>query len=117
MRRSEGIVNALGALGETGQASALPQCAYPAPPARQNLVRIGLMSDIPDELVRRGVKDIMKRHREFHHTQPGAKMSPCYRDGIDSLPAQLISKLTQFAARKRAECGRLNDSIEQWRFG
>ena len=51
MRRAEGVVLALGALGEAGQPAALAQRADAVAPAGQDLVRIGLVADIPDQPV------------------------------------------------------------------
>src|SRR5580765_8058764 len=117
MRRSERIVDALRALGETGQASALSHCSYPAPAAGQNLVRICLMPDVPDELVRRRVEDIVERYGKFDYTQAGTKMSACDRDGINSFLAQFVSNLPQLSSRKGAKRMGLVDPIEQRRLG
>ena len=53
MRGAEGVVLALGALGEAGEAAALPQGSDAVAPAGQDLVRIGLVADVPDEAVLR----------------------------------------------------------------
>ena len=49
MRRAEGVVFAFGALGEAGKAVPLPQRADAVAPPGQNLVRIGLVADVPDQ--------------------------------------------------------------------
>ncbi|CAH0184238.1 hypothetical protein SRABI106_01169 [Rahnella aquatilis] len=41
----------------------------------QNFVRIGLMADIPDNVVERRVIDIMHRHGQFNRPQTGRKVS------------------------------------------
>ena len=51
MRGAERIVLALGALGEPGQAAALAERADTIAPAGDDLVRIGLVSDVPDQPV------------------------------------------------------------------
>src|SRR2546429_2623721 len=58
MRGAEAVVFALGAFGETRQAAALAQRPDAVAPAGQNLVRIGLMPDVPDQPVVRGVEYI-----------------------------------------------------------
>ena len=51
MRGAEGVVFAFGALGEAGQPSALAQRADAVAASGQDLVRIGLVADVPDQLV------------------------------------------------------------------
>ncbi len=51
MRRAEGIVFALAALGEAGQAAARAKGADAAAAPGQDLVRIALVPDIPDQHV------------------------------------------------------------------
>ena len=51
MRGAERVVFALRALGETGEAAALSQGADAVAPAGQDLVRIGLVTDVPDQAV------------------------------------------------------------------
>lgn len=49
MRRAERIVVAFAALGEAGQAAAGAQRADAVAPAGEDLVRIGLVADVPDQ--------------------------------------------------------------------
>ena len=56
MRGAERVVFALGALGEAGQAAALAQRADAVAPAGEDLVRIGLMADVPDQPVGRAYR-------------------------------------------------------------
>ena len=56
MRGAEGVVFALGALGEAGEPAALTQGADAVAPAGQDLVGIGLVADVPDQPVGRGVE-------------------------------------------------------------
>ena len=95
MRCAERIVFAFGALGEAGQAVALSQRADAIPTVGENLMRISLMSDVPDQSVGRRIEHIMQRHREFDHAEAGAEMASCDCDGIDRLPSQFIGHLPQ----------------------
>jgi len=52
----EGVVFAFGAFGEAGQAAALAQRADTVTPAGEDLVRIGLVADVPNESVVGGVE-------------------------------------------------------------
>ena len=59
MGRAEGVVFTLRALGEAGEAAALPQAAHLIAPSRKNLVGIGLVADIPDQPIMGRLEDIM----------------------------------------------------------
>ena len=59
MRRAEGIVLALAALGEARQPASAAQSANPLAPSGEDLVRIGLMANVPDQLVLGRVEHIV----------------------------------------------------------
>ena len=56
MRRAERVVFALRAPGEAGQPAALAQRADAVAPAGEDLVRIGLVADVPDQPVARACR-------------------------------------------------------------
>ena len=85
MRRAERVVFALGALGEARQAAALAQRADAVAPAGQDLVRIGLVADVPDQPVARRVEHVMQRHGQLDHAETGAQMAAGHRDRVDRL--------------------------------
>src|ERR1700748_460579 len=95
MRRAEAIVFAFRALGETGKASALPQCFDPVPPSGQDFVRVGLVSDVPNPLVVGRVEYIVQCNCELDDTQARAKMPTGHRDGADGLRAQFVCNLLE----------------------
>ena len=74
MRRAERIILALVALGEAGQATALPQRAHLVAPSGQDLVGIALVADIEDQLVIGRIEHGMDRHGEFHHAKTGSQV-------------------------------------------
>ena len=100
MRRAERVVLALGALGEAGQAAALAQRADAVAPAGQDLVRIGLVADVPDQPVARRVEDVVERDRQLDDAEAGAEMAAGDRDGVDGLGAQLVGELRAAASRE-----------------
>ena len=97
MRGAERVVFALGALGEAGQAAALAQRADAVAPAGEDLVRIGLVADVPDQPVARRVEDVVQRDGQLDHAEPGAQMAAGHRDRVDRLGAQLVGELPQLA--------------------
>ena len=76
MRGAERVVFALGALGEAGKAAALAQRADAVAPAGQDLVRIGLMADVPDQPVLGRVEHVVQRDRQLDHAETGAEWPP-----------------------------------------
>src|SRR3546814_19387009 len=58
VRGAERVVFALGALGEARQAAALAQRADAVAPPGQDLVRVALVADAPDQDVARGVEHV-----------------------------------------------------------
>ena len=65
-----------------------------APPG-QDLVRIGLVADVPDELVVRRVEHFVQRDGELDHAKACAKMAAGHRDRVDGLLAKLGRELRQ----------------------
>jgi hypothetical protein len=116
VRGAERVVLALGALGEAGEAAALAQRANAVTPAGEDLVRIGLVADVPDQPVARRLKHVVQRDGELDNTQPGAQMAARYRDGADGLLAQFIRELAQRRLVEAAQVGRGADLIEQRRW-
>ena len=95
MRRAEGVVFALGALGEAGQAAALAQGADPVAPAGKDLVRVGLMPHIPDQPIPWGIEDMVQRDRQLDDPQAGPEVPAGDGYSVDRLGAQFIGQLSQ----------------------
>ncbi|MGA3308517.1 MAG: hypothetical protein ABSD08_07880 [Xanthobacteraceae bacterium] len=117
MRGAERIIFALGALGETGQAAALTQRADAVASAGENLVRIGLVTDVPNEPIGRRVEHVVQRHGQLDHAEPGAEMAAGDRNGVDGLLPQLIGKLAQLAFFEPPEVAWRVDKVEQRSLG
>ena len=116
MRGAERVVFALGALGETGEAAAHAQRADAVAPAGQDLVRVGLMADVPDDAVVRRVEQIMQRDGQLDDAEAGAEMAAGDRYGVDRLLTQFVGELTQLTLVKAAKVFGGMDLIEQRRF-
>ena len=93
MSGAEGIVFAFGALGETRKAATLTHRPHARTPAGQDLMRIGLVADIPDDLILRRIEDAVQCDREFDDAEAGAKMAAGDRNGVNELHAQFIGRL------------------------
>jgi hypothetical protein len=105
MRRAERIVLALGALGEAGEAAAHAQRADAVAPAGQDLVRIGLMPDVPHDAVARRIEQVMQRDGQLDHAEARAEMPAGDRDGVDRLLTQFVRQ-TGAADFRRGGAGR-----------
>jgi len=113
MRGPEGIVLALGPLGEAREASTLTQRTDPVPAAREDLVRVGLVADIPDQAVLRGVEHVVQRHRQLDHPEPRAQMPSRHGDGADRFRPQLVRDLLKAVLRQLTEVSGRLDGVEE----
>src|SRR5450432_4282840 len=95
MRGAEGVVFAFLALGETGQTAAGAKGANAVATARQNLVRIGLVANVPDQFVGWRVEHVMQRDSKLDDTEPGSEMPASNRDRADGLGTQFIGYLLE----------------------
>ena len=76
-------------------------------PAGQDLVRIGLMADVPDQPVARRVEDVVQRDGQLDDAKAGAEMPAGHRDGVDGLGAQFVGDLLELVFVKPAQIGGL----------
>jgi hypothetical protein len=97
--RAERVVVALRPLG-AGQAAALAQGADAVAAAGQDLVRIGLMADVPDQDVLRGFIDVVQGDRQLDHPQARAQVAAGDRNRVDRLGPQLVGQLPQLGDRE-----------------
>src|SRR5665213_1097409 len=117
MRRAERVVFTLGALGETGKPVGLAQGANTVATSGEDLVGIGLMADIPNDLVVGRIEHIVQRHGEFDDAEPSAQMAARHRHRIDGFLPQLIGQLAQLPARKHAQRGWFIYLVQKGRLG
>ena len=95
----------------------MPQRADAVAAAGEDLVRIGLMADVPDDAVARRVEDVVQRDRQFDHAEAGAQMAAGDRDRIDGLGAQFVGDLPELALVEPPQVVRGVDLIKQGRLG
>ena len=99
VRGAERVVFALRPFGEAGQAAALANRTDAIAPAGEDLVRVALVPDVPDQDVLGRVEQVMDRDRELDHAEPGAEMPAGGGNGIDHFRPQLVGHRPQFAGR------------------
>src|SRR5665647_3231848 len=100
-KRAESEYDPFGAAHSSTSISAgLAQGADAVAPAGQNLVRIGLVADVPDQPIGRGVEHGMQGHGQLDHAQAGAEMAAGIGHGVDGLAPQLVGQLRQLLGRQ-----------------
>src|SRR3954470_12289699 len=110
---AERIVVAFGSLGETGQSAAGAQGADTVAASGQDLVRIGLMADVPDQTIAGRVENVVQGRGQFDDAQSGAEMPPGHRDSIDGFLAQFVGDLSHLLHLELAQILRGADLVEK----
>ena len=113
MGGAERVVLALGTTREAGQAAALADGAHAVASPREDLVRIGLMADVPDQPVAGRVEGVVQRNGELDHAESGAEMAAGDGNGIDRFLTQLIRELPQLADLEPTQFFWTSNAIEQ----
>ena len=111
MRRAKRVIRGLRAFREPADPPALPQTVHLRTAPSQNLVRIALVTHVPDQLVARRVKHRVDRHTQFHHTKAGAQMPTRLAYGADHLTAQLGRKPRQLRIGHLSQIRRAGNSV------
>jgi hypothetical protein len=115
VRRAECIVFAFGTLCEPGQTAAGAQRANAIAPSRQNFVRVSLVTDVPNQLVRGCVKNVVEGNRQLDDTEARSKVSAGDGDRVDGFGAQFIRNLLQVPRIDTAKIRRALDGVENGR--
>ena len=70
-------------------------------PAGQHLVRIGLVADVPEDLVARRVEQAVERDGELAGAEVGAEVAADLADHVDDQLADLLGELPGAASSSR----------------
>ena len=77
--------------------------------AGQDLVRIGLMADVPEDLVPWRVQQRVQRDRDLAGAEVGAEVAADLADGVDDVLAHLLGDLLELLLGQVVEVLRLID--------
>jgi len=77
--RSKSIILRLGPFAEAGQPTVLPQSLDLIPTTGQEFVTVGLMADIPDNLVRRRVEYQVQSYGQLDHPETRGQVPTGFR--------------------------------------
>ena len=99
MTCAESVVDGLLALGESRDAAFLAKTGECLAPACQNLVRIRLMTDVPDDLVLRTVERPVQGERKLHRAKARGEMTARLGNCVDNIAAQFSRQLRKLIER------------------
>jgi hypothetical protein len=81
--------------------------------AGEDLVRVGLVADVPDQAVFRRVEDVVQGDGQLDRAEVGRQVAAGLGDRFDQEGAQLVGQLRQLLAVQAAQVGRAVDGFKQ----
>jgi hypothetical protein len=110
--RAEGIVFTFSATEETAQSPVLAQAVHGLSSPGQDLVGIGLVTDVPYQPVVRGIEDRVQGDGQFYRAQAGSQVTASGRNGFKQALAYLIGQLDQLRLIELTQIRRCVDLFE-----
>jgi hypothetical protein len=107
------VVLGLGDRAERGEPAVLADRPQLVAPPGQDLVRIGLVADIPQDPVARGVEQRMQRHRDLAGAEVRPEVAAYLPHRVDQQLAHLLRDLLQLVLGQPVEILRAVDAVEQ----
>ncbi len=102
----EDVVRRFGASREPADAIERAQRPESIEPAGEELVRVGLVPGVPDDLVARRFEEAVERDRQFHDPERRTEVAARDRDGVDDRLADLGREFRQLVLVHAAQVGR-----------
>ena len=96
MRGAKSVIFAFSTFGKTGKTAARAKRSNAVTASRQDLVGIGLVADVPDDLVAWRVEHVVQCNRQLDDAETRAQMTAGHSDRVDGLCAQLVCYLLEF---------------------
>ena len=93
MSRIEGIALAFPVFRKAAHAAIAAHPGKFVLPSRQYFMGIGLMTDIPDNLILRQIQTEMQRHRQLHNPEIRGQMAARFAHRVDNKVPELCSQL------------------------
>ena len=115
MAGAHDVVLGLEDRAERGEAVVLADRRQPLAAAGEDLVRVGLVADVPEHLVARRVEQAVQRHRQLAGAEVGAEVAADLPDRVDDVAAHLLRHLLQLGVVEAVQVGRPVDAVEQAR--
>ena len=109
----EHVVRALAAPREAAHAAELAQRAELLEPAGQQLVGVGLVAGIPDDLVGRAIEQPMEGDGQLDHAERAAQVAASAGDGLDDRRPQVAAQLVELFRVHAPQVARRLDARQQ----
>ena len=113
MRGAEGVVLRFGAAREARDAVEHAQARHRLAPPGEDLVRVGLVADVPDDAVLGRVEHVVQRDGELDRAEVRRQVAAGLRHRLEHVGAQLVGELRQLPALERAQLRRVVDRLQQ----
>ena len=81
--------------------------------AGEDLVRVGLVADVPEDLVARRVEQRVERHGDLAGAEVGAEVAADLADRVDDQLADLLRDLLELVVVEALQVGRAVDLVEE----
>ena len=109
---AEGVVSAFGAAWKSGWPVLHPEPVHLRAPAGEDLVRVCLVTDVPDDPVMRRVENVMQRDRELDRAEVRRQMAARLGNRRDEERPQLARQFRKLGAVEPAQRGGIVDLVE-----
>src|SRR3989338_2941970 len=90
-----------------GDALPLPERVEPWISAGEELGRVALVADVPDNLVLRGVEDIVQGDGKLHHPEVRPQVAALLRDSLDDRVPDFLRELPQLPLAQFPDVSRM----------
>ncbi len=107
------VVLGLGDRAERREAAVLADRRQLVAAAGEDLVRVGLVADVPEDLVARRVEQRVQRDRELAGAEVGAEVPADLADGVDDVLAHLLGELRELLLGEPVQVLGTVDVLEQ----
>ena len=114
MRGAEGVVGGLGAPGEARDTVLHAQARHRFAPAGEDLVRVGLVADVPHDAVLGRLEHRVQRDGQLDRAEVGRQVPAGLGYRVEHVGAKLFGQLVQLLALELAQRGRIVDRAEQF---
>ncbi len=108
----EAVVRRLATLGKAADSAEGPQRAEAFLPAGKQLVGVGLVPHVPDDLVLWGVEDAVQRDGELDDAETWRNVAAVCGAGLYDAGTQLLGERLQLAQGKRFQLTGFSDAVE-----
>src|SRR5690606_38812701 len=112
---AKGVVLAFAASREGGKTVLLAQAGHLFATPGEDLVRIGLMANVPDQTVVRRIEDVMQCDGQLDDAEARAEVPAGLADAIEQFKAQLVGEPFEFRLAQTPQLRRRGGAVKERR--